>query len=155
MSLIQFIQDKKEQFYELAFKLSTLFPGSNYVFHAGLIGVLPFLAGKCSAEFIARYLENYPNGKEFLERNAERIGFVCAFGAEGFWMLGIEPGSKYNHPDDDKGRLYGVMATGIGAFTGAVLNRVNDYRLERRREMERNGVLEFKRPRRKYGLRGK
>lgn len=155
MSLTHLIEQGKNEFYELIYKASTAFPHSNALMHIGLIGTLPFLVGRYGSGFLAKHCYNYPAVQEFLQEDAENIGFICSFAAEILWVGWVEPRSKYNHPDDDKGKLYGIMQTGAGAFLGCGFSRWNDYRIARRLEKMRNGILEFRKPRRKWGLGGR
>lgn len=116
MSLHEMIPNGKAKFYDVIYQASTLFPYSNDVLHVSAIGIVPFLMGKYSADFLGQYIP-------FLREHSIAIGFGCAATAEGIWQFGLEPRSPHDHPADWKSDARGTLETAVGATLAWLLTK--------------------------------
>ncbi len=103
MGLSDLINGAKDLFFDAIGKASKAFPGASHLMHVGMIGALPYAAG--------RYIAN----KAGLGKYSAIAGFASAAAAEMLWRFGIEPSSPYDHPEAG---LYDWIGTGE-TFAGA------------------------------------
>lgn len=119
MSLIQIPQQGEEAFYDGFYRLSTWFPYFDDVFHILSIGAMPFLIGKYGSETIANICKDPEIAKAWRD-SATGMGLACSIAAEILWSCVIEPGSRYDHPEDLAGKLKGVGETLAGVGIAAL-----------------------------------
>ena len=114
MALDNLLQGMKEKFYDLIYKGATAFPHSSDLMHMGLIGTLPFLAGKYGSDMIGTHLP-------FFKEHSTALGFASSALAEIVWQCALEPGSPYDHPQDRLSDFKGIGETALGAGLGYLL----------------------------------
>lgn len=108
MPIEEIINKGKEEFYRIISKASMAFPYSNDLMHIGLIGVIPFLAGKYGAELTGEFIPQ-------IAEHSTAIGFMAAGLSELLWQTQIEPKSPYDNPQDKFSDYKGILETAIGA----------------------------------------
>jgi hypothetical protein len=91
-------------------KGASAFPHSNDVMQIGILGMVPFIAGKYGAEILGDRM-NVP----FLEQYSNTIGFASAAVAEALWLSYIGPRSPYFNHGDNLSHVKGIIETGVGA----------------------------------------
>lgn len=109
MKINDIFNQGKESLDQLAFNIATAFPHSNDVAHTGIIGTLPFLAGKYGAEFIGKKIP-------VLKKYSTAIGFGSSGLAELLWQGFVEPSSSYDHPGDKLSDYKGLAETLLGSL---------------------------------------
>lgn len=118
MSLATLVQGEgiTDKLYDLITKASSAFPGASDLLHVGLIGMVPYLAGKTAAQILGKRIP-------FFEKYSTHIGFGSAALAEFLWQGILEPASPYDHPTDIVSDYKGMVEIGIGAGLAYLLSR--------------------------------
>ncbi len=116
MTIANLINRGKEQFYNMIYEGATAFPGSSDLMHAGLIGAMPFIAGKYGAEYLGNWLPA-------LKEHSTLAGYACSALSEMLWQTVIESGSKYAYINPAR-NLRGVAETAIGAGLAHLITRL-------------------------------
>ena len=117
MSFQETINNGKEKLFDLIYKGAAAFPYSNDLMHTGLIGSIPFLAGKYGSELLGTRIP-------FFQEHSTALGVATSTLAELAWQFVLEPRSPYDHPTDRLSDLKGVGETAIGTGLAYLLTKV-------------------------------
>ena len=109
MKISDVFNQGKESLDQLAFEIATAFPHSNDVAHTGIIGTIPFLAGKYGAELLGKRIPE-------LKKYSTAIGFGSSALAELLWQGFEEPNSSYDNPGDKLSDYKGMAETLLGSL---------------------------------------
>jgi len=108
MTLTEIVTQTKDKFYDAIYKGASAFPYSNDLMHVGLIGAVPFVAGKYGSELIGKKVP-------FFREHSTAMGYLGALGAEALWQGVMEPASRYDNRGDKISDYKGIIETAIGA----------------------------------------